>query len=399
MDSRLIDPNNHAPEVSPDDVWGDALSATATVLPPKRTKIEPSSAAPAGKSTDGLRIGAETQRRPTSDTTVQLEVQELQCAVVRLDPEVPLPAKVPRQAAFLERPVENRTTAARTDVTREWGRSRKQSIHWIVGTGAGVASLVIVAMMMLPSINQSNAARPGADQDGLVVENEEPLEGIDSWNQMFALEPEARQVFQAYASAPLVEDFLPLIRNAEVLEPIIRQSPHSSLVSKQWEPPRDAIWTVLESDGFLYGLLEGSLPDHSNFSAYLMMSDDQLHLDWKATTAWGTASFDDLERNEGDPGEIRAKIIPSGFYTTTFPEEEFQSYQLVSPDQEKSIWCYARRKDAAAGALAGLFQNGEILKSAPELVKVTIRLEHGPAGALPNQWLVGTLLHRDWINP
>lgn len=399
MDTRLIDPNNHAPDVSPDDVWGDASSATATVLPPKRTKTEASPAAAPGKSTEGLRIGAETPRRPTSDSTVQLEVQELQRGVVRLDPEVPLPSKVPRQVAFLERPVENRTTASRTDVSREWGRSRKQSIHWIVGTGAGVASLVIVAMMMLPSINQSNAARPGAAQDGLVVENEEPLEGIDAWNELFALEPEARQAFQTYASAPLVEDFLPLIRNADVLEPVIRQSPHSALVAKPWETPRDAIWTVLESNGFLYGLLEGSLPDHSSFSAYLMLSEGQLLLDWKATTAYGTASFDDLERNEGDPGEIRARIIPSGFYTTTFPEDEFQSFQLVSPDNEKSIWCYARRKDSSAGALAGLFQNGEILKSAPELVKVTLRLERGPAGSLPNQWLVKTLLHRDWISP
>lgn len=405
MQPSLINPQNHAPEVTADDVWDDhdgwdpAAYASVTVLPPIKTKTESSSCASAGNSTEGLRIGSETFRPQADDSAYQLEVQEIDGNVVRLDPEVSAMAKVPRQITFQERSSRNRVKRPPQGEGKEWGRARNQSVRWILVASLAVAVVVIVALMLLPLVNRTNAARPRPGQVGLVLAQDEKIEGLEFLNDLLTRQPEAEQIFRNYASALVADDVLPLVRDAQAVAPLIRAKDPCALVSKEWWPPEDTTWNVFDNDGHPFGLLAGSLPNFSKFSAYLVLSGNQLHLDWKATTGYGTATFEDLARNQGDPTEIRAMILPAGFFTATFQEVEFQSYQLVSPDGSKAVWCYARRGDTAEGILDQLFRVGEILQSTPEPKKVTVRLEPGPAGALPNQWLITEILHKDWVTP
>lgn len=402
MDSSLIDPNNHVPEVTPDDVWGDpegvrqGLHGSITILPPKRSKGE-NQASPASTETEGLRIEARPQRRQTDETEQKLEVQEIDGTVVRLDPEIPAAPRIPRQVAFHEKPPEVEVDPIRRGESREWGYSRMQSVRWIVGTGVGIASLVILAMMLLPLINKSNAARQG--NYGLVLDPNEDVKGAEALNAMLSRQSEAEQVFRKFASASIVNDVLPVVRDRGTVEPLIRRDFRPSLVSKDWLPPDETTWSVFDLEGKAYGVLEGRLPDYSKFSAYLMLSEDQLHLDWKATTGYGTANFEELEKGQGNPAEIRAMISPSGYYTAAFPEADFRSYQCVSPDGVTAIWCYTRRGDAADVAIGKLFASGEIIQSSEAPRKVALRLERGPEDSLPNQWLIAGMLHKDWIIP
>lgn len=225
------------------------------------------------------------------------------------------------------------------------------------------------------------------------------MEGLESVNDLLLQQPEAEQLFRAFASSLIVADILPLVRDAAEVEPLIRTHHRLALVSKAWLPPDTTLWNVHVNDGHQFALLEGTLPDFSKFSAYCVMSDNQLRLDWKATTGFGTATFEELARSQGDPAEIRAKIIASKFHTAIYPEAEFRSYQLVSPDESQAIWGYTRRGETVDGVLARLFQGGEILETSQEQKKVTVRLAHGPAGSLPNQWVIAEMLHPDWIKP
>lgn len=404
MDINLADPHNHVPEVTPADEWGDAdglhpnFNAAATVLPPKRIKAEgPSSNQPGRNNGDGLRIESKPQRRENAESGQQLEVQQIDGSVVRLDPEEPSVARVPRHIAFHELPAREPEDIARRGEGKEWGRSRSQSFRWILGTGAGVATMVVVAMMMLPSINKSNAAREG--EGGPILAPEEDVKGSEALNAMLSRQPEAEQLFKRYASALIADDALPLLRNPESVESFFRASFRPGIVSKDWVPGDDTQWSVYEAEGVQYGILEGTLPDFNKFQAYMIFSGNQLYLDWKASTAHGSATFEELSKQEGNPAEIRAMISPAGFYTAVFPEAEYQSYQFVSADKEQAIWCYARKDDRANAALAPLFKTGIIVNSAPEQLKVTLRLERGPDGALPNQWVIAEMLHKDWLIP
>jgi hypothetical protein len=404
MDPSLLDPNNHVPEVSPDDVWGDAAGwengtpTPGTTLPPKRQRsAEPSSQA--NIEGQGLRLGSDIPVRPIDDADQRLEILEITTPVVRLSPESPTALKVPRQVVIQPQPVENRTERPLPCESKEWGKSRKHSFRWIVGTTLGVVAIVIFAMLMLPVVNQSNAASQRQGKDGLIVEQHESTEGIDSLNELLGRQSEGEQLFCAFASARLVDDFLPLVRNSSELEPIIRRSPHQPWVGKDWLPESTTNWSVFEIHGLAAAMLSGTLPDFSSYCVYLIFSNNKLQIDWKATTGFSTATFDELALGRGDPSEIRGRMVPTGYYTAVFPESDFQCFQILSTDGEKAVWCYSRREGPDSGPLSKLFESGEILKSTPEPKKVTLRLEPAPPGAQPNQWLLAKLLHREWITP
>jgi glutamate/tyrosine decarboxylase-like PLP-dependent enzyme len=156
---------------------------------------------------------------------------------------------------------------------------------------------------------------------------------------------------------------------------------------------------VLELAGQACGLLQGEFPDHSQFSAYFTQTGNHPKLDWKATTAYGTASFKELVQNQGDASEIRGEISKAEFYNAAWPETDYRCYRLISPDGETVIWGYTRRGEATEHAIASLLDKGEIVKEAQNSHKITLRLERGPTAAQANQWLIGEMLHIDWVTP
>ncbi len=393
MSSRFSDPNNHVPELSPDDGWGDvkAHPMPTTVLPPRRSVADRTG--PAAEVPQGLRIEPSVAR---TESGARLEVQEIGASVIRLEEVAPAPTKVERQVTFHERPVREKSDVELSGEKRDWGHSHRHPTRWIVGAGVVITAVVIGSMMLLPAINAPNKARalPAAP---IVIE--EKLEGMEAMNRMFENQPEAVRIFRSYITATHADEILPLLRGGAALEETLRRQWRPTGIPKAWEPAAESVWTVAQSDEYPYGLLEGTFPDHEPFAAYFTNDGDRLLLDWKATTAFATASFSELEAGQGDPAEIRGMISASVFYGSTWPEADFRSYRLISADGEIAIWCYVRRGSVTEAAIAPLLEKGEIVEENVSSRKVTLRLERGPEGALPNQWQVAELLHTGWVNP
>lgn len=406
MNSSLLDPNNHVPEVSPDDGWGDAegfspatTAGTANVLPPRRTVADRTSAAAiaaAESSQTGLRIGTNLVRGELADSPQRLVVQEINGSVVRLEQMETAPPKVPRQVTFHQRPPRDENGKKSPDETLQWGLARRHPTHWLLGAGAAVAVIVVLAMMVLPAINAPNAARPVPDAAPFV---EEKLEGIEAMNLLLAKQSEATRIFRAYATATRVDEIVPLLRDGNAMKATLQANWHPLGISKTWEPAADSAWAVLEIPGHPCGLLQGTFPDESKFSAFFTNDGNKLQLDWKATAGFGTTTFGQLANGLGEPAEIRGDISCSNFYSGIFPEADYQSYRLISPDGETSIWCYARRGESADESIAPLVHRGEAGGDLQRSSRITLRLERGPTAALPNQWLIGEMLHLDWVTP
>lgn len=398
----LTDPNNHVPEVSPDDEWGDAETlhssgfGSSTVLPLKK-KPRTEGEVPVSNGGQCLRIAPKPSTQSAADTPRQLEVREFDGTVLRLAPEPDGPEKVPRQFTFVERPPEDPEKRMLRGEANDWGHARKHPLPWLVGTAAGVVSLIVGALMLLPTINQSNAARPPST--GLAVEDMDDNGASKLLNGLLTRQPEAEQLFHAYASASIPDDILPLIVESDALKPLIRDGFIPNRIPKSWILTDDTTWEVFDNTEKPYGILRGKLPGFSKFCAYLELTGGRLLIDWKATSAYGTASFQDLYNGTGNPKEIRGWIIPDTYYTSTFPEAEYDSYQFFSPDQKAMIWCYARHESAVAEEIAGVFNSGAIIHVEHGPRKVTLRLERGPDGTLPNQWLAAGLHHMEWISP
>ncbi len=402
MNPLLTDPNNHAPEVSPEDGWDDADgfgaddSTSGAVLPPRRQLTERAAATPAEGTKSGLRIESNIARREAGDDSPRLIVQEIGAEVIRLEHSSMGPPKVAKQVVFQERPPEGKKTNGEG---RDWGIAPTISLRWATLIGTGVTSVIILSLLMLPSINKSNAARTTLPERDMKVIDEEHVEGMDAVNALIEKQPEAEQIYRAYLTATIADEALPLLLDKDTVGAIFRETWQPSGIGKNWIPPQDTAWQVMKSGTRPYALLEGELPDYSRFSACFVTKAGKLLMDWKATTGYSTARFDELKNKQGDSREIRGYLSRSNFYTTTWPEEDYQSYQLLEPAGETSIWCYARRTEVAGGACADLLRTGEILDEVQSSRKITVRLAPGPAGALPNQWQIEEVLHTDWLTP
>jgi hypothetical protein len=406
MNSGFSDPNNHVPEVSPDDGWDDAEGAgnelpsttTATVLPPRRKVADRSSDTEVAEP--GLRIGSNPVRAgldDSADSASRLQVQEISANVIRLEQEIQPPPRVERQIVFHERPVQQKGGGKPRGENREWGKSLRHPVRWIAAAGAGVAAIVILSMMMLPSINAPN--KPREQAAAAVMPEEETSRDLEAINAMMVKQPEAIQLFRAYAQAAHPDEILPMIRDGAALEKTLRAHWTPLNLSKRWAPDMNSSWTILTPDGKPHGLLEGTLPDGEIFSAYIVPVEGRILLDWKATSAFSTASFSELEKGIGDSSEIRGVVSPATFYSATLPESDYHSYRCVSPDNQSLIWCYVRRGTLEEAHISPHFKTGEIVRDGNGPRRMTLRLERGPEGSQPNQWIIGEMLHIGWIKP
>lgn len=405
MNPRFSDPNNHVPEASPADEWGDLKTTpcvspveAVSILPPRRTAATRPTAAAVGAQT-GLPIDSHLTLADASEVPVRLEVQEITGDVIRLEQMEPAPRKAPRQFTFHERPVQEHRDVKTRGESAVLGFAMRHPTLWILGAGVGVVAIVIAALMLLPSINAPNAPRVDSEGPLSRVIIDEKIDSVEAMNQLLTKQPEAMQIFRGYSTATYADDILPLIRDGGAFQETMRKNWKPLALPKQWAPATDSTWTVLELGGQACGLLEGSFPDQSKFAAYFTNKGDRLMLDWKATAAFGTATFGQLEKGRGDPGEIRGVISSSDFYSTTWPEADYQSFRLIAPDGEIAIWCYARRDEPTNAVISQHFRKGEIIDEVKSSQKITLRLERGPAESMPNQWLIGEMLHIDWVSP
>lgn len=394
MKSSSPDPHLHAPRNAAEDSDGGKACVPA-VLPARRTIAD---AAPDNRPAEvGLRIDLHRAPSATTDARPRLAVQEIG-PIPRLDQAVEAPPKVERQFTFHPRPPRHHGKS-RDGEGGDWGNARRYPALWIFGVALLVTLPVISALMLLPSINAPNAPRQDSGAGLFSVVDEEKLEGMEIMNQLVLKQPEALQIFRSYAHASHADEVLPLIKDGRLLAETLREHWRPLEISKSWRPDADSAWSVLDIGGAPYGLMEGTFADQTKFAAYFAYQDGHFLLDWKATVAYGTARFGELGEGTGDASEIRGEISVAEFYSAVWPEADYQSYRLTSPAREISIWCYARRGETAEGALGTLFYKGEITDETPSSRKITLRLARGPAQALPNQWLIGEMLHIDWATP
>lgn len=403
MSSNLLDPNNHVPEVSPSDDWGDAVdwqdSSTSTVrmLPARRTP-KSDTAAPAN-SLGGIKIEPTLAGARDTASAGNLDVREISGHVVRLTPEDTTELKVPRHVVFREKPLAPPKNPE-AEGHPQWGQHTRKSHRWLVISGVAVISLVIAGLLLLQWLNQTDKTHIAQHETQLIVDpEEERIDGIAALNDLLTRQPQAEQIFRSFASASIVDDFLPAVRDSNRLAPIIRKAERSVKLPKEWLPSQDCLWNVFESDGKPCAELQGRLPNQKTFTACFIVENNKLLLDWKATTGYGTASFENLEQGQGDGTEIRGWLGPTNFHTALFPEKDFNCYQLLSPERDHSVWCYVAADSPQGSQLAKLFPQGLILEASSEPVKVTLQLARGPANSLANQWLIGKMLHKDWISP
>jgi len=281
---------------------------------------------------------------------------------------------------------------------KEWSSVTRFRMKGVAITILGVMALIIASLYVVPRLNP--AGRELVD-DGRFSSRVPSLFNVRDRviEDLLDRQKEAEALYEAFVSAADVDEVLPLVRHRAELEPLIRSAGHQARVPKSWKVDVKAVWSLHMAKGRPYARLQGEMPDFKQFNAFFVLENGKLLIDWKATTCYSSAPFGDLGRGEGDGSEVRGTLSPSNLYTESFNERQYQCYQFVSPDDEQMLWCYVPRNGVLERDLTRLFLSGgvvdELLSSAP----ATLKLVRGGKESLPNQWLIGELLHGQWIDP
>ncbi len=405
MATNLHDPNNHAPPVAATDVWDDGAGWSrqshdtgAGMLPRKRQQVRqaPTSSESANSANSGLRINVESVARPTAASAPSLSIKEYGGEVFRL--EQPL-AEGPFQAAMV---IPALPLAARRDSSElqgesnDWGKAHQHPLRWLVIAGMGVGGVLVAALAtqeLLLSPKSKTQSNP------LELVQEVKVEEMQGFEPDGPCEENARSLLEAYAKATTPEAVLPLIRNSARLSPRLTQNWHPWLAPAEWRPSRNAAWEVSAEGGVCHGCLSGSRPDFAPYRAYFVREGDSLRIDWEATEGLGDATFASLARGIGAGGLVRCHTTPENFYSLAFPETQFRSYKLLAADLEQVVWGYVKLDNPAAAALLKVFEAAKNEDDAPADRPMTLRLAPAPTGAQKNQWIIGELLHIDWVSP
>ncbi len=384
------------PEVSsqesPAEEW---LEEEAGALPVRRqVKPQPEVHHIGGDQSAAEPDGEESEEKPV---VTQLQVREIkgQGARPRLDRinEDKLD-RVPNKPVSQDSiKMESRQTE-----DKEWGKAGGMDWKWVVGSGLAVILMLVLGLMLLPKLNKRDSVATNKDMRAK-AQKEYVEERKNLIEELLLKQDEAEQIYLNYASAPIVDELLPLLRDRKRVEPLVRANRDGAVISKTWKPRDEFEWRVVSSQERLFGVLSGLLPNFQKFNAYFVIEDGDLFLDWEATVGYSSASYDELKKGYGDPSKIRGVIKPAVFYTAAYPEDEYVCFQLISPDDEETLWLYVMRDTRLEAMIAKLFIGGDIVRRDIRAQNITVALERGPEGAAPNQWLVKGLWHIDWVSP
>ena len=492
MKSDIDDPNNHVPEVSPDDGWDDVDTASEKPklgLPPRRNerslppkketrrpivkRHEPKPVSPRtlGEAEDSepddqpeLRLDAPAKKaakkaakKPASKSAKKAPREAVKITADKIAAKPPAPAlseieeetskpedeedgvrlppapnkpnrlshrigtgdiaeSDPRPATRpiqkIAAPPEDISTAASDeDVARmrrrfvrgerqDWGEEKgRDSTNWMIFTGVGVVLLVILTVALSQMGGKKKSRESDKSRYSQLAPEEEKEAGDLAILEMLTNSQEAaKDIYGKFATAVSPAALKDSLINGKKILPLVQEDWKQLVSEGEWVPGDQAVWTVLDRNGQRYGVLAGSHPDFSNFKAFFRKDGEALKLDWKATTGYGTATFEEMKTGAGDASEIRAQISLSDFYTFALPEGEYRSFRLMSPDGNSNLWAYTERDGDLDRELMELFIPSQITGESQFEVQVTLVMEPGPENGLKNQWLIRKLTSLSWLD-
>ena len=404
MASDIHDTTYYPLAVAPADVWDmeerpvEIQGACGTLLPATR-RLESRRQAPArmmNEGSRGLRIDIAVATRKDPATPTKAEIKQFGGAVVKLEP---LHHEEPFQANKVIPVGERVTQEGPRELQgegKDWGNAHAPPRFWLWSAGVAIALALIAALAYHELYLIDRKQVPGR---ALELVEEAKVDEVEGFEIGGTSEETARSMAAVYAKAKTPEEVMPLIRNAERLSARLKLDWQPWNGPDNWQAELGHTWEVSVKGGICHGLLCGQKPDFSRYGMFFVCEEGSLRIDWEATQGLGDADFATLNRGVGSGGVIRAYLTPETFYSLVFQEAEYAAYKMLAPDRDLVIWGYVKHGTPAETALRKVFE-AEKHADAPLLEQaVTLRLAPPPKGAQKNQWLIGEMLHIDWVSP
>ena len=276
----------------------------------------------------------------------------------------------------------------------DWMGSHVMSLWWVL---AGLLCIVVLGVFLSRSFDIPVNPPSLEEPDRLTM-----IEGLSD-------DPIAEFVARGDEILPKIADLLEKVNSAEgpELAKFIRGGEESRLRRLAWlerkaVPARHYPITKRElraasSGKYAYLIVVGLGPNYLQAVAYFTKEDDSFKYDWEASEGYSEILPGETDQLTGEESKLmRCIILPSNFYTPSFPEEEFQGFTLHHSDPGEFVWAFARRSSEGNKGIVSHFSGGAFPGTAG---RVAIRVRKGPEGARSNQVEIVEFVHGDWFTP
>lgn len=343
----------------------------------------------------GLRIGSASARTSVPDE------EEDEEPVRRLGAEDAddLPVKA-REMSEME-PSEPQLHVPRRRKKR-WDLKSWDLKNWTAVMAVGscvVAAFAVVAQLRTRAAPKDDPAETALAGTPAIEPQKAELDYLV--NNVGTLTPEAEGLLRRYAAAKSPAEILPLVRKAAVVGPKL---------NAKWKPwgegemfaSADKLETIVEyRTDWPSFMVRGKKSNLDPFEFHFVREAGVLKIDWEASEGMGDCSISDLKSGTPvDNAVVRAKVIPSNFYTPVFPESGFRSYQLSDSSRYEFVWAFAPIGSPEAEFLSNaLNEDSSILRDEDsKVVPLTLKLS-GPKAAGVKIFLITGILQKGWVTP
>ncbi|MES2982189.1 MAG: hypothetical protein V4727_07740 [Verrucomicrobiota bacterium] len=413
MNPDKEDPNNHAPAVTPDDDWNglDVDQVFDSQLPPRRSD------APKTPKMD-VNLSRFKAIKPGSHSGISTsshdEAHSKSQVSMKVNGERLVSEKEEFQATLVMESVQQGDEPSHSNQMSakpgrfipgerdDWGVSRhKGSSRWMLYTAAGVIGLIALTVFLSRFMGEETVRK--SDKRSLsqlepIDVKTESIRDLGVAGQLANNHQEAVQIYGQYAQAKSPDDFSKFIYLSDRNTPLLKEAWKATGAESGWMPSGSSSWKTYRDGELIYAELRGVNHDFSKFIACFRYENSDLKMDWKATTGYGTAAFDDLKIGKGEGSEIRGWIATSDFFTQQLSDDKYHSFIVRSPKKDASIWVYTEIGSEVDKDILALFSTSPITGEFQTEAKVILNLDRGAEEILPRQWMIKGLIAANWLD-
>lgn len=213
-----------------------------------------------------------------------------------------------------------------------------------------------------------------------------PLEMNRNETELIAeLEPLTRK----FLEATTVEEILPLIRDRERVEPMIRKEYPDGKI----QPKGLGAFNTSGSIAYRSKLASVTVrsKDFESLQLAYIRTGEGMKIDWESYIGWSEMRWPEfLTAKTSKPTLFRASLKLVEYYNFSFSDDKkWQSYQLRSPDGESVVYGYVLRDSEVDKKLRP--------DEKTETRLVTVLLKFQPGETSKNQVLIGKVVADGWV--
>lgn len=229
---------------------------------------------------------------------------------------------------------------------RRSGRPEKRHMLWMLIGGVALLAVILGGVVLTMSGHQETG-RALVDSALLEPGSVPPVvpatPASDRLQSDAVVLTEAERVTRQFLNATTIEELLPLVRDAKMAEPRMRQYYGDRKITAPGMMEFNAELAFSRiGESFLLNVRTGNADEKC--LAYVK-TPQGIQIDWEHSVGWSDIPWQEFVASKPSAAHLfRVNLCLADYYNFAFSDErKWQSYQLISPDGAYAMYGYAER--------------------------------------------------------